>query len=107
MNRSVRPDDAAEAADSRARTVVVPTATTRRARWQAAIVAAGTEKRSECMTWSSRAPSTGRNVSRPTASSTVAISTPAARHFSSRSTSRCSPAVGAATEPGRAAYTVW
>ena len=51
MNRSLRPLDAPVAAhDSRARTEVVPIATTRPARSTASIVASGTRYHSLCIT---------------------------------------------------------
>ena len=113
MNRSVRPDGSPRVArDSSARTEVVPTATTRppsaRVRSTASHVAAGTEYRSVWIAWSStRSVDSGRNVSRPTTSSTAAVATPR-RVSSARSRSvRCRPAVGAAADAGRAENTVW
>ena len=53
------------------------------------------------------AATTGRNVAGPTCSVTAWISTPAARSAASIAWLKCKPAVGAATEPGDVAYTVW
>ena len=50
---------------------------------------------------------TGRKVSRPTTSSTVATPIPASRSASKVAAVRCSPAVGAAAEAARRAKTVW
>ena len=43
----------------------------------------------------------------PTCSVTRLIPAPAAPHAASSSGVKCSPAVGAATDPGRSAKTVW
>ena len=79
--RLLRPDCSPVAFhDSSERTTVVPIATTRSAASTAATVSSGTRYHSLCITWSSRRSTiTGRNVSRPTASSTVAMVMPFAR----------------------------
>ena len=102
----------ARAADSSARTLVVPTATTRapraRAAATAATAAAPTSNHSPCMRWSSsRSTRTGWKVPAPTCKVTWAVATPRSRSASSSGGSKCSAAVGAATAPGRAANTVW
>ncbi len=91
---------------------VVPTATTRppraRAAAMAAQVAALTLSRSACsrpvLSWCGRS---GAKVPAPTCRVTAARSTPRAASAASSGGSKCSPAVGAATEPGAAAQTVW
>ena len=50
---------------------------------------------------------TGWKVPAPTCSVTNAISTPFSRSFASSGSSKCRPAVGAATAPGFSLYTVW
>ena len=116
MNRSVRPSSRPlRAALSRARTTVVPTATTRpasrlpaRRAWTASHTAGGIRYASLCMTWSAGSPAvTGRNVSRPTTRSRETTSAPADDMASITASVRCSPAVGAATDPGVVAKTVW
>ena len=98
------------AADSSARTTVVPTATTR-SRGSAPLAARRRARRSAsaCMGWSStRSAVMGRNVPSPTTSSTAAdLGTPRPGRRRAARSVRCSPAVGAATEPARRAYTVW
>ncbi len=60
------------------------------------------------MVWSSMCSvCTGRKVPMPTWSVTYSICTPFAAIASMSSGVKCSPAVGAATEPTDAAYTVW
>ena len=51
--------------------------------------------------------STGLKVPGPTSRSRSAIRTPAVASRSSSASVKCNPAVGAATEPSRRAYTVW
>src|SRR6266851_2646944 len=88
MNRAVRPAACpVAAADSRARTVVVPTAMTRRPSeraWRhASRVDSGTAYASVCTRWSSgRSAVTGRKVPSPTVRSTVMRCAPARRHLS-------------------------
>src|SRR5664280_617545 len=79
--RSVRPESRpVEAADSRARTAVVPTATTRSALAHAAKVDAGTQYRSVWITCSAGVDAViGRNVSSPIARSTETTVAPASR----------------------------
>ena len=94
------------------RTVVVPTATTRRpsprARAMAAAVAGVRLARSGGIRCASTiAAVTGRKVAGPTCRVIAWTSTPAALSRSTTSRVKCSPAVGAATEPGAVAYTVW
>ena len=99
MNRRVSPWAAASgmpgafdpavcaAADSRARTLVVPTAITpprARAAAMASTVACGTVNHSACMMWSSSLSTrTGWKVPAPTCSVTKARSTPRASNWSS------------------------
>ena len=52
-------------------------------------------------------PRTGWNVPAPTCSVTRAEAMPFASSAASMAASKCRPAVGAATAPGTAAYTVW
>ncbi len=96
---------AASAAASSARSVVVPTATTRapraRAAATAAAVAGGIRYHSLCIRCAARSSScTGANVPAPTCSVTQANAIPAARSVASIDSSKCRPAVGAATAPG-------
>ena len=113
MNSAVSPDQAeiggtgpaACAAVSSDRTVVVPTATTRppraRVSAMARAVSGGTVQVSRWISCARRSSTlTGRNVSRPTCSVTVASPTPRACSAASSSGVKCRPAVGAAAEPG-------
>ncbi|MOA31417.1 hypothetical protein D3C78_1525730 [compost metagenome] len=93
------------AALSRERTEVVPTATTRLPRAlqanTASTTSCGTSAYSACMTCSSMVSTrTGWKVPAPTCSVTKAISMPFSRSSASSGSSKCSPAVGAATAPG-------
>ena len=101
-----------KAADSSARSVVVPTATMRppaaRVRATASTVPAGTSNHSLCIACSARfSVRTGWKVPAPTCSVTLALATPRCFSAASRVSSKCSAAVGAATAPGLAANTVW
>ncbi|MNC39299.1 hypothetical protein D3C75_879520 [compost metagenome] len=95
------------AALSSERTLVVPTATTRPPRALQALTASTTSwptsSHSLCMWWSSmRSTRTGWKVPAPTCRVTKAVSTPLARIAASSASSKCSPAVGAATAPALA-----
>src|SRR5207247_1640393 len=100
------------AALSSARVVVGPTARTRRpstrARFTASATAGGIDTRSGGSRWPSTvAALMGRKVPGPTCSVSSWISSPRARTRSSTARVKCRPAVGAATDPGGPAYTVW
>ena len=100
------------AALSSARSVVVPMPTTRpprdRVRAIASQVAAETSSHSRCSVCDSTvSPRIGANVPAPTCRVTRAISMPRSSIAASIASSKCRPAVGAATAPGRRAYTVW
>ncbi len=93
-------------------TTVVPTAQMRRSSLRAALIApavsAGTKYRSLCISCSAgSSASTGRNVPTPTSRVSATRVTPFASISCNNSGVKCSPAVGAATEPGTRAYTVW
>ena len=97
---------------SSVRTTVVPTAQTRppAARLWLMIRAARSLNRydSSCIRWRPRSSlSTGLKVPGPTCRSSSASATPLSRRRSSKSRVKCNPAVGAATLPSCAAYTVW
>jgi len=94
------------------RTDVVPTATMRlfcdRAALSFSAASAGRSYHSACILCADRFSTlTGANVPSPTCSVTVAVSTLASLSRLSSSSEKCSPAVGAATAPGREAYIVW
>ena len=108
--------DGAQAVDvaRRTRADVVPTATIRffraRAVFNIDAVAADIHQGSGCIRCAdSRSACTGRNVPGPTCSVTGATCTPLSRNAPRTASSKCRPAVGAATEPSfaRSAYTVW
>ena len=106
--RGLRACGPAAAADSSARSVVVPTATTRPplalVAAIASTVACGMLYHSECITCvEMSSPRTGWNVPAPTCSVTRAEAMPFATSAASIASSKCSPAVGAATAPGTAA----
>ena len=109
MNNSLVPVSwPVAAAVSSVRTTVVPTASTRRAERIRLQASGSTRYHSPCIRWSAtRSTVTGRNVPSPTRSSTRTSSAPAAANRSSRAGVRWRPAVGAATEPGWRANTVW
>src|SRR5256885_1540361 len=97
---------------SRARTTVVPTAQIRppasRLPLMVAAASSLTAYGSACIAWAARSStSTGLKVPGPTCRSSVATAVPLARTCSNSSGVKCSPAVGAATLPAWAAYTVW
>jgi hypothetical protein len=80
----------------------------RRVSSAASTVSAGMRYHSECMTCRETSSTrTGWNVPAPTCSVTNAVRTPFARNAASSVSSKCRPAVGAATAPGTRAYTVW
>ena len=92
--------------------IVVPTATTRPPRARAARSRRPSPAESNsaraCIRCSAMSSTlTGWNVPAPTCSVTNARATPRASSASSIASSKCSPAVGAATAPGSRAYTVW
>jgi hypothetical protein len=98
----------AAAAVSRLRTLVVPTATTRppaaRAARMRAQAASSTSSHSACISCSSmRDTRTGWKVPAPTCRVMWTVPTPASARRSSIASSKWSPAVGAATAPGRRA----
>ncbi len=107
---ATRPSVAAHV--SRVRTLVVPTATTlpprRLAASTAAEVSSPREYSSGWISCSSTSPvRIGEKVPYPIDRVSLAVETPARPSWSTISGSKCRPAVGAATEPGLAAYTVW
>ena len=110
---SVSPEGAEKtAADSSARSVVVPAATMRppaaRVRAMAATAASPTSYHSLCILCSARVSlRTGWKVPAPTCSVICTRSTPRTASAASTASSKCSDAVGAATAPGRCANTVW
>ncbi len=118
MNTLVRPSSGAIGSGwgdpntvSSTRTEVVPTATTRRPSLRAAVIRpAAWSEIAYCSVWiwwaSSSSSATGRNVSSPTPRVTVTTSR-RSRSAAQSSSLKCRPAVGAAAEPGWAAYTVW
>ena len=92
--------------------MVVPTATTRPPLALAAAIAltvlSGMLYHSSCITCEAMSsPRTGWKVPAPTCSVTRAEAMPFAAIEASSASSKCRPAVGAATAPGTAAYTVW
>ena len=100
------------AADSSARSAVVPAATMRppaaRVAAMAATASAPTSYHSLCMRCASMLSArTGWKVPAPTCSVTRVERTPCASSAASTASSKCSDAVGAATAPGRLANTVW
>ena len=117
MNSAVSRDSArtvpsAFAALSKVRALVVPTAHTQPPAARVALIASAasvlTAYHSECITCSAgSSDSTGLNVPAPTCSTTSTRLTPREATASSSSGVKCSPAVGAATEPRSRAYTVW
>lgn len=79
-----------------------------RHRSMASMVLAGTLHVSACMGWCSMcSASMGLNVPLPTCSTTRSTPMPPSRSRSRAGSSRCRPAVGAATEPSWSAKTVW
>ena len=97
---------------SSARTTVVPTATTLPPAWRVrrtwATSSAPTLSHSLCMRCSRTSSTrTGWKVPAPTCRVTCPNSTPRSRSAASNGSSKCRPAVGAATAPTWRANTVW